>query len=291
MMKQTMCLLAMSMMMALPVCAKKKWTEEMNQTLMEMQEMYFWRCGVYWLSDHGHTEGYMRNLGRYSIPSLKETRERVVEEQNRVQTPKMVIDAICGKKKGEKRQAALAKYFTDMDRANRIIAAVERIYEDAPMLIGAIDYELTHRAPAVMPEGRLLSFSSSASNGFAGWRRELTLKRDKNSESGTLTLKEERHLRWGPGEEEGTDTTIVVADSVFQRVRDMVEDGMLYEIGRDYHPDFDITDASSWSLSIYFEKGDISSGGYAVGPDHHEVLNEIERYLVGMCRKETPQQE
>ena len=85
----------MSMMMALPVCAKKKWTEEMNQTLKEMQEMYFWRCGVYWLSDHGHTEGYMRNLGRYSIPSLKETRERVVEEQNRVQTPKMVIDAIC----------------------------------------------------------------------------------------------------------------------------------------------------------------------------------------------------
>ena len=291
MMKQTMCLLAMSMMMALPVWSKKKWTEEMNQTLKEMQDMYFWRCGVYWLGDHGHTEGYLRNLDRYSIASLKETRERVVEEQARVQAPKKVIDAICGKKKGEKRQAALAKYFPDMDRANRIVEAVERIYEDAPMLIGAIDYELEHREPAVMPEGRLLSFSSSASNGFAGWRRELTLKRDKNSESGTLTLKEERHLRWGPGEGENTDTTIVVADSVFQHVRDMVEGGMLYDIGKEYHPDFDITDASSWSLSIYFEKGSISSGGYAAGPDHHEALREIERYLAMMCRKETPQQE
>ena len=78
----------------------------------------------------------------------------------------------------------------------------------------------------------------------------------------------------------------MVDDSVFQRVRDMVESGMLYEIGKDYYPDFDITDASSWSLSIYFEKGDISSGGYATSPDHSDALSEIERYLAGMFKKE-----
>ena len=272
------------MMFAWPVFAKKKkWTEEMNQTLKEMQDMHYWQCLSFWLGDHNRVESYVKNVSRYSITSLKATRERVVEEQNRVQAPKKVIDAICGKNKGEKRQAALAEYFTDMERANRVVDEVERIYKDSQTLIDAIDYEVEHREPAVMPEGRLLSFSSSAGNGFAGWHRELTLKRDENSESGTLTLKEER--RRGPRAGANTDTTIVVADSVFQRVRDMVESGKLYEIGKDYYPDFDITDASSWSLSIYFEKGDISSSGYAAGPDHSDVLTEIERYLAGMFKK------
>ena len=283
-MKQTIFLLAMSMMFAWPVFAKKKkWTEEMNQTLKEMQDMHYWQCLSFWLGDHNRVESYVQNISRYSIPSLKATRERVVEEQNRVQAPKKVIDAICGKNKGEKRQAALAEYFTDMERANRVVDEVERIYQDSQTLIDAIDYEVEHREPAVMPEGRLLSFSSSAGNGFAGWRRGLTLKRDENSESGTLTLKEER--RRGPRAGANTDTTIVVADSVFQRVRDMVESGKLYEIGKDYYPDFDITDASSWSLSIYFEKGDITSGGYASSPDHSDALSEIERYLAGMFKK------
>ena len=283
-MKQTIFLLAMSMMFAWPVFAKKKkWTEEMNQTLKEMQDMHYWQCLSFWLGDHNRVESYVKNVSRYSITSLKATRERVVEEQNRVQAPKKVIDAICGKNKGEKRQAALAEYFTDMERANRVVDEVERIYKDSQTLIDAIDYEVEHREPAVMPEGRLLSFSSSAGNGFAGWRRGLTLKRDENSESGTLTLKEER--RRGPRAGANTDTTIVVADSVFQRVRDMVESGKLYEIGKDYYPDFDITDASSWSLSIYFEKGNISSSGYAAGPDHSDALSEIERYLAGMFKK------
>ena len=60
---------------------------------------------------------------------------------------------------------------------------------------------------------------------------------------------------------------------------------MLYEIGQDYYPDFDITDASSWSLSIFFEKGDISSGGYASSPDHSDALSEIQKYLAGLCKK------
>lgn len=276
----------MSMMIAWPVFAKKKkWTEEMNQTLKEMQDMHYWQCLSFWLGDHNRVESYVKNVSRYSITSLKATRERVVEEQNRVQAPKKVIDAICGKNKGEKRQAALAEYFTDMERANRVVDEVERIYKDSQTLIDAIDYEVEHREPAVMPEGRLLSFSSSAGNGFAGWHRELTLKRDENSESGTLTLKEERRSFREPGEGGNTETTIVVADSVFQRVRDMVENGKLYEIGQDYYSDFEITDASSWSLSFFFEKGSITSGGYASSPDHSDALNEIERYLARMFKK------
>lgn len=284
-MKGTMLLLAMSMMIAWPVFAKKvEWTEEMKQTLKEMQDMHYWRCNVSWLSNHNRVESYVNNMRKYSIPSLQETREQVAKELDRVQTPKKVIDAICGKKEGEKRQAALAGYFTDMVYANRIVEEVERIYKDAQVMIFAIDHEIEHREPAVMPEGRLLSFFSSAGNGFAGWRRELALERDEKSESGTLILREKR--RSFGSESADTDTTIVVADSVFQRVRDMVESGMLYEIGEEYHPDFDITDASSWHLSIYFEKGNIMSGGYAIGPDHSDALREIERYLAGMCKKE-----
>lgn len=284
-MRPTMILLAATIMMSLPCCAKTKWTDEMRASLKEMQNMYFWQNKVQWLDNHNAAEGYLRSIGDYSIPSLQSTRELLVEEQSKARVAKSVVDAICGKKKGKKRQEALAKYFTDMERANSIVEAVERINADASMLIGAIDYELKHRKPAVMPSGQLLSFSSSAGNGFAGWRQELTLERKKAGEGGKLTLNEERFRGMGPEDEGGpTSQTVEVADSVFQRVRDMVESGQLYDIGSNYMPDYFITDATSWSLYFKFEGGSISSSGYASGPDHGDALNEIQKYLVKIVK-------
>lgn len=279
-----MLLLALAMLAAMPACAKKKWTEEMKQTLEEMQSMHFWQCHVQWLESHDAAMGYLRNLGDYSIPSINATREMVAGEYQRAKEAEKVIKAICGRKKGAKREAALASRFKDLERANRIVASVERITDDAPMVLSAIDRELKHRKPAVMPGGRLVSFSSSAGNGFAGWRRELSLRRNDNGEGGMLTLKEENHRHYGPGAPAPTDTTVQVVDTVFHRVRDMVESGKLYEIGKSYVPDIMITDATSWSLHIKFEEGTISSGGYASAPDHHEALNEIEKYLVSLLR-------
>jgi hypothetical protein len=63
----------------------------------------------------------------------------------------------------------------------------------------------------------------------------------------------------------------------------MVEEGKLYEVGRSYQPDVDITDASSWSLEIVFEQGFISSSGYAEGPDHSKALNAITDYLTTLA--------
>ena len=276
----------MTLLVAMPAPAKKKWTEEMKQTLKEMQSMYFWQCHVMCLENHDAANGYVRSIDDYSIPSLKDTRELVVKEYEHAKVAKQVIDAICGKKKGAKRDAALSHYFEDMERANRIVASVEQINDDAPMLLGAIDYELKHRKPAVMPAGRLLSFSSSASNGFAGWRHELTLDCKAGGKGGTLNLKDESFRHFEPDAPAPTDITVEVADSVLQRVRDMVEEGKLYEIGKNYRPDIMITDASSWSLYIRFEGGSISSSGYASGPDHYEALREIEAYLTGLIKKE-----
>lgn len=275
----------MTVLAAVPACGKKKWTEEMEQALEEMQSMYFWQCHVMCLESHDAANSYVQRVDDYSIPSLNDTRELVVRELERARVAKQVVDAICGKKKGQKRETALSAYFKDMERANRIVAGVEQVYDDAPMVLGAIDYELKHRKPAVMPAGRLLSFSSSAGNGFGGWRRELTLERKANSEDGTLNLKDESFRCFEPGAPALTDTTVAVADSVFQRVRDMVENGMLYEIGKSYQPDIMITDASSWSLYIRFEEGSISSRGYASGPDHYEALRKIEAYLIGLVPK------
>lgn len=277
--------MAMALLAAVPACGKKKWTEEMKQTLEEMQSMHFWQCWVMCLESHDAAKGYVRNIDDYSIPSLKDTRELVAKEYERAKVAKKVIDAICGKKQGAKREAALSNYFKDMERANRIVASVEQINDNAPMLLAVIDHELKHRKPAVMPAGRLLSFSSSASNGFAGWCHEVSLERKADSESGTLNLKEKNFRNFEPDGPAPTDISVEVADSVFQRVRDMVENGMLYEIGKTYQPDIMITDATSWSLYIRFEGGSISSSGYASGPDHHEALREIEAYLAGLCEK------
>ncbi len=285
-MRATMILLAAAMMMALPCCAKTKWTDEMRETLKEMQQMYFWEYRVQWLESHDAAVGFMRDLGSFSIPSLRSTRELLVDEQERVAKAKRVVDAICGRKKGAKREAALAEHFADMERARRVVEAVERISADAPMLIGAIDHETSHRKAAVMPAGQLLAFSSSASNGFAGWSQELTLTRDKAGQGGTLTLNEDNFRSYGPENAGPKRITVEVGDSVFQRVRDMVERGQLYDIGSRYMPDVFVTDASSWSLDFKLEGGSVASSGYACGPDHYETLNEIRKYLVKIVKND-----
>jgi hypothetical protein len=251
----------------------------MDEMLKDLQTMHFWYCGARCLENEDAAKSYVRNISDFSIPSLKSTRELVVEAYERAQTAKAVEKAICGNKKGEKRTAALARRFEDVERIDYIFTSVHQTLDAAPMVLKAIDHELAHRKPAVMPEGRLLSFSSSASNGFAGWRKELSLKRNADGQGGTLNLKEENHRHFEPDGPAPTDITVEVGDSVFQRVRDMVENGKFYEIAKSYQPDIPITDASSWSLYMKFEKGSISSSGYAAGPDHSDVLRAIEEYL------------
>lgn len=97
---------------------------------------------------------------------------------------------------------------------------------------------------------------------------------------------EARRMNVAPEEEEKPVVPKEVNDSVFQRVREMVEQGRLYEVGRHYMPDYDILDASNWSLYIVFEQGSIGSGGYAEGPDHHDTLHAIINYLTKIFKGE-----
>ena len=98
-------------------------------------------------------------------------------------------------------------------------------------------------------------------------------------------MEERRMMR--PDYVEKEPKTVAVDDSVFVRVRDIVEQGELYDVGSRYMPDVDIMDASNWSMYFKFEKGVIDSDGYASGPDHRDTLGEVLRYLDGIYKELT----
>lgn len=225
-----------------------------NEVGKEMNERHAWSPYVTWLQSDDRMESYLRNIDDYSVESLKKTLQNLNEDHERA---KLLLKKRAGS--GDKKIN---------DRYKRLKHAIRR--------------ELRHRKPAVMPAGKLLYFSYSNSNAFAGMSEHITL----DGRKGKHELKvEKRQMNWGdPGEEGKKDAAPKeVGDSVFQRVREMVEEGKLYEVGRSYQPDVDITDASSWLLEIVFEQGFISSSGYAEGPDHSKALNAITDYLTTLA--------
>ncbi len=256
-----------------------------KEVVDELNKRGFWRPYVMCLEDDSRMEGYLHSMADYGRQQLANTREMIEEEHQRAQALLQARKDICGKKKGKKADALLAKYFTDIDMAKRAFDNAEQTERRYKIVSGAIDDVLAHRAPSVMPEGRLMVFSYTESNGFAGYRFELNLNHNKEGDGGTLKLEERRMMR--PDYVEKEPVTVAVADSVFVRVRDIVEKGELYDVGRRYMPDVDIMDASNWSMYFKFEKGVIDSDGYASGPDHRDTLGEVLRYLDGVYKELT----
>ena len=239
----------------------------------------FWRPSTRWLENDGTMKSYLSDIHLFSIESLRGTLEAIQEDSVKACEILETERSIVGKKKGRKRDILLSEHFDDVESAKSVFAAASETLRLQGMLCSAINEELSHRSPREMPSGQLKHFSFTTSNGFAGFRLEITL--DKKSGTGTLLVKEENHNRH-PSEEGAKKKTfepVEVNDSVFTRVRDMVEEGHLYEIGIVYSPDYMIMDASNWSLDMSFEGGSISSRGYATGPDHNDALRKITRYL------------
>lgn len=69
--------------------------------------------------------------------------------------------------------------------------------------------------------------------------------------------------------------------SVFDSLQAIILKHKIYKYHGHYQPRFDITDGTSWSLSVDYASGkEISAGGYMAGPDGYWVaFNEIIRCL------------
>lgn len=253
-----------------------------DQVVKELNEKGEWEPYTYHLSSDERTQTVLDRVGSYSQNSMENILEEMNEDCQRAQRLVDAFSDIMGKAKGKKAQKRLAKHFTDVAAAQRSHQTATDVLRRSSMIKGAIEYEQRFRDKAAMPAGALRSFHYMVSNGFAGFSDEVTLKRSKEGQGATLTYAI-RRMRMAEDEKDEGPQTIAVADTVLQRVRDIVEQGRLYQVQRHYMSEYDITDADSWSMDIDFEgRGNISSGGYAARPDHADALSDILRYLRGV---------
>ena len=284
-MKQFITCLAAALMSVGGVFGQKTLDKESLELVKDLNNRGFYRSDCQWLYDDDHMEGYLRMLGDFSADARNDTREAIARDRERAQQIVDLKKTIVGKtKKAAKQDKALSQYFPDLAVAHRIFSEAEGVLKRCDTLQKVLGPKtsLDSDDGRTMPKGKLQEFDSSSSNGFAGRRMDLRLWRDKDGK-GLLSLNTSFRNREAKA--------IEVDDSVFQHVRDVVEQKRLYTIGRHYVPDYEIMDASNWSLHIKFEGGTISSSGYATGPDRSLGLYEIERYLINLYREQVPEEE
>jgi len=282
-------LFVMSMALLMNCSSAQGQTEKVIETI---NKEGFWMPYTQWLENDDAMNGYVRMIGDNNVTSMLKTKESISRDKERAQeilAARKEILGSKGMKPGKKQDEILAKYFNDIEVAKRIFERAEQVDKRCDYLTKLIDEECAHRTPPVMPTGKLTKFSYRCGNGFAGTSSEVTLSK----EDGKGMLKcESKTMRYSPDEiEEKEAKTIEVADSVFECVRCIVEDGMLYDVSENYFPDYMITDASNWSMEIICEGGSITTGGYAVGPDHSDTLGKVLKYLNAIYMEATEPKE
>ena len=245
-----------------------------EEAVEELNSRGFWTPYTQWIQDDDKMESYLRTLNEKSAGQLKSTLEMLETDHKRAQ------DLLNARK--EIRSKRLTIQFNDADAAKRAFKTAKQAERRYERMKKAINLQLDQMEPAVMPTGRLLYFSYDTSNAFAAYKHEVTLdgrkgKHELKVEEGSMIIYEGQEP---PKKAEPKE----VADSVFQRVRDMIEQGQLYDVGRYYMPDVDVLDASRWGLDMEFEQGKISTSGYATGPDHHKTLHAILDYLTAIFK-------
>ncbi len=252
-------------------------TAQTRKVIDELNKSGFWIPYVQWLESDERMRSYLMDIDSYSVQSLKNTLEAMESDHERARELLSAKKAIVGKKKGRKAEERLAQHFTDVTAAMRAFEAAEAAERRIDVMRSAIRSAIRTRSERTMPTGRLKSFHYQQSNGFGGFRHETSLTRHADRPGGVLTISNQRMM--AEEDLQQKPAVVEVPDTVLQRVRDIVEQGRLYQVGRSYMPDFDILDASSWSMDIDLEGGSISSNGYAAGPDYSDALDEILNYL------------
>lgn len=247
-----------------------------DEAVEELNSRGFWTPYTQWIQDDDKMESYLRTLNEKSVGQLKSTLEMLERDHERAH------DLLNARKEIGRSSRRLATRFNDVDAAKRAFETAEQAERRYERMKKAINRQLDQMEPAVMPAGRLLYFSYDTSNAFAAYQHEVTL----DGREGKHELKvEERSMIIYQGQEPPKKVEPKeVADSVFQRVREMIEQGQLYDVGRYYMPDVDVLDASRWGLVMEFEQGRVSTSGYATGPDHHKTLDAILDYLTAIFK-------
>ena len=235
----------------------------------------FWRPAVMWLNSDDEMNYYLKLLDDMTIKRMETTKKQMKYDHETASQLMETYKAIVGKKKGKKADEKLALHFNNVEQAKQIFTIAEEVERRYATITDAIDYNISHHVSKTMPEGALKHFSFSNGNGFAGFKETIELKKEEDKRLLLVEVQNRMRMQDPPKEA----LPVEVEDSVFQRVRDMVETGKLYDISRDYMDDYQVMDASNWSLYIVFEKGTISSHGYAIGPDNSDALREITYYL------------
>lgn len=251
---------------------------QVDEVVENINKNGVWEPRNSFLKDMESTEKTIAYYSRYNPGGLQYILHEVESDHIYSQKILQTRDEIIGTtKKLKKQNKLLAKYFDNVEQARLSFAQAEETEKCFAHFSGALNGFMAGGTNASMPSGALKYFYYSRNNGFAGFREEFSLNKDKGKNILKIMIARRMHIPEDPGE---TKCEIEVDDSVFQRVRDMVEEGKLYDVYREYFPENMITDASGWSMNFSFEGGSIDSQGYAVGPDHHDTLNKILQYLV-----------
>lgn len=237
-----------------------------------------WKPQNQCLTNKKAAESYIPRIMQFTKDGAAWVQKNLEKDHEQAIKILQVRDEIIGKtKKVKKQDKQLSKYFDDVSKARQTFAQADTTLLCYQMLSGFLESQQSPTVKHKMPAGALTYFKHRISNGFAGTLNETTLT--KKDGKGLLTVNIQ-NMRFNPEEKEKEPVSVEVDDSVFQRVRSMVESGLLYDVNTSYVPETDIMDASNWSMDFKFEKGNISSSGYAVGPDHSDSLHKILRYLI-----------
>lgn len=249
-------------------------TEQRKKTIDWLNENGWWRLSdIRWTQSDDRMEFYIYSLSDQGLDAIAATREMLVGQQKRVDDVLALRhDLLLRVPKGQE-TSTLAQHFKDIEGANKTFEHAAAVKSRCERLIRLMDAEMASRKPRKAPGGHLLSLEYSTHNGFAGSSDEMKLTRNPDG-TGTLLITQKRmRIDSDLGGEEGK--SYIVPDSVMLSVEKMIRRSHTYEIGSHYDSDFEIMDASSWSLSVEFEEGAFSSGGYAAWPDDKYKLSEI----------------
>ena len=234
---------------------------------------------MYWIKTNEMTTEYLQRVGGLTQSDLKIVSEMAEEEIADLNKVLETMDKIIGKeKKQAKIDKKLQKYFNDPQKAMAEFQKTVEMKARAQATLDAVNAN-KGRVYNSMPKEMLTGFHYSAGNGFAGWRFSVELDHNKDGNGGILKYVNEQMRYRTENEPEPKPRTANVDDSVFVKVYNMIEEGKLYDENNYYHPFMDVTDGTNWSLWMAFGKEYLSTGGYMAGPNHHDALNEILKYL------------
>ena len=250
---------------------------QIDEVVSQINKDGGWTPSSRWLQNKEIAKRYLMRIHEFTTSDAQWVQRDLNEDHEQAQKILQVRDQLIGKtKKVKKQDKILSKYFNNVSQAHQAFAQADTTEMCYQLLSGALDGVINHTITRKMPSGALTYFRHSISNGYAGTHDETILEKKEGKGRLAINMK---NMRMNPEDKNKEPVWVEVEDSVFQRVRDMAETGLLYDVNHYYSPSVDIMDASNWSMDFKFDGGSISSSGYASGPDHSDSLHDILRYL------------